>query len=53
MALTLYELYDGLYRNKVIENVDNVNYGIYSGSIKFDDIDKKELDWMKKLEINN
>lgn len=52
LNLTLYELYDGLQRINIIDNVKNIKHGVYSGSLKYEDIDRKELDWMKKLEIN-
>lgn len=51
MNITLYELYDGLKRVHVIDNVSNLFTGIYSGSINAKSIDDKELDWMRHVEI--
>lgn len=51
LNLTIYELYDGLQRIQVINKVDNTFTGIYSGTINAKKIDKRELDWMKSIEL--
>lgn len=51
MNITLYELYDGLKRVHVIDNVSYLFAGIYSGNINAKSIDDKELDWMRHIEL--
>jgi hypothetical protein len=48
MGITLYELYDGLKRVHVVDNVSSLFMGIYSGSIDAKSIKDKDLVWMRQ-----
>jgi hypothetical protein len=51
MGITLYELYDGLKRVHVVDNVSSLFMGIYSGSIDAKSIKDKDLVWMRHIEL--
>jgi hypothetical protein len=51
--LTIYQLYDGLNRMDILDNFYNVMHGYFSGTIKKEDIDFKNLSWIKKIDLNN
>lgn len=48
--LTIYQLYDALYRINLLDDFDNVMFAYYTGNIRKEDIDFKNLSWVKKFE---
>ncbi len=47
----MYELYEGLQRVEVMGKTEHLLSGVYSGSISAKSIDKKELEWMRHIEL--
>ena len=48
--LTVYQLYDALYRLNILDEFDNMMFAYYTGNIRKEDIDFKNLSWVKKYE---
>lgn len=51
--LTIYQLYDALNRMDILDNFDNVMHGYFAGTIKKEDINFKNLSWIKKIDLDN
>lgn len=53
LNMTIYQLYDGYYRLSIIDNCNNLNQGIYHGTIDQKDIKQNDLNWAKIIKFNN
>lgn len=51
--LNIYQLYNGFYRLRVIDNYDINIRGIYSGAIDGSKIKLSDIDWANIIKINN
>lgn len=49
--LTIYQLYDAFYRLENIEYCNNVMAGLYAGTVDGKNLDMKQINWAKILEI--
>jgi hypothetical protein len=53
LNMTIYQLYDGYYRLSLIDSCNNLNQGIYHGTISQKDIKQNDLNWAKIIKFND
>lgn len=53
LQMTIYELWDGLYRLYLIDNCQDLSQGIYFGTVDKDKVKSSDLNWAKVIVFNN